>query len=279
MTNNIESITAVYNDVELIQASLESIKDHVDKIHIVEGSWFPNQSKRSTDGTIEVIQAFKDRNPDKVEIYFHDYAPNAMHNQPGLSNANAIANAMLARQRALSCVKSDWVFMVDSDEVYKSDDLDNLIDFLPSITDSNEPFILGIPAFVFYFNENFGCAENFYKIYRLLEHPPILVSEDLFSFYEKTGYSRLDLPEDMIKMYHYSYLSKKRVENKIKFYEKKHSEDWYEEVFEKTIDNPESLDESVNYHLFSKNGYKQKYSNFNGEHPYWVRKLLIGEFI
>ncbi len=127
MTNNIESITAVYNDVELIQASLESIKDHVDKNHIVEGSWFPNQSKRSTDGTIEVIQAFKDRNPDKVEIYFHDYAPNAMHNQPGLSNANAIANAMLARQRALSCVKSDWVFMVDSDEVYKSDDLDNLI--------------------------------------------------------------------------------------------------------------------------------------------------------
>lgn len=274
MNNLIESVTAVYNDVELIGMTLESVKNHVDKIHIVEGSWFPNQPLRSTDGTLDVIEGFKKQNPDKVEIYYYDYNPNIEINLAGHSNPNAIANAVAARQMGLNNLKSDWYFMLDSDEIYKPEDLDNLIDMITILGQDNVPYTINVPAFVFYFSESFGSYDNFHRIFRILEHPPVLVTEDLFSFYAERPPERLYLDKEQILMYHYSYLTKKRVETKIKFYDNNIADQWYKDVFSKTMDGTLDLQENKNYHLFAGNGFERDYQKFDGTHPKIVQESL-----
>lgn len=273
--NNIESITAVYNDVELIEITLESIEPIVDRIHIVEGSWFPGQPTRSSDGTIEAIERFKARYPEKVNIIYYDYNPNIFDNRSGLSNPNAIANSIAARQMALDQINSIWYFMVDSDEVYKKEDLLRLKEYLKDYEDLDLPLVFNIPSFVFYFDLDFGAKDDFHRIHKIIDKNPKLIGEDLLKYDNFDSPERIFLTEDIIKMYHYSYLSKKRVETKIKFYDKDHASWWYKNVYCKNMDNKSLIKEHENYHLFAGHGFNRDYIKFNDKHPKLIEERLI----
>ncbi len=98
----------VLNEEEFIQASLESIYDFVDKIIIVEGgnqyaikAGWCDESRRSTDSTVERIEAFPDPEQ-KIELIQGEW-------DTKVDQRNAYAEKLN---------HGDWLLLMDGDEVF-----------------------------------------------------------------------------------------------------------------------------------------------------------------
>tara|TARA_R100000700_G_C3140439_1_gene122437 strand:+ start:112 stop:975 length:864 start_codon:yes stop_codon:yes gene_type:complete len=137
----------------------------------------------------------------------------------------------------------DYLWMVDSDEVYKKEDIEKTIKFL----ESEKPTSVGVKSCSFfggfdhYLTGFEQKTDNFLRIFKyepsctwLTHRPPTMnyksgikrkhVNSD--EFYEKTG----------VMMYHYSYVFNRQVKSKVEYYEAKVSKhkcikNYYENVF------------------------------------------------
>jgi glycosyltransferase involved in cell wall biosynthesis len=173
MSNRISVLMAVYNNDQYLMQALKSISVIADQIIIVEGAWNPELSKRSTDNTIQVIDEFikSSNNKINIEIISYDHLDeSSIGALPKTDTYRPIvlANEIRARSMGLSRMTGDWFMLVDSDEIYKPQNLNQLKEYLNNFTGLDDPFNFRIPAFVFYFDYGFGTEEYFPRISRLM---------------------------------------------------------------------------------------------------------------
>jgi len=92
----------IYNEVDTIEQSINSIIDYVDKIVVVDGPFlgFPAVSLKSDDGTLDILEQYK-----KKLIYI--FVPKRMR---------------APEKRSLQFIEgADWYFQIDGDEVAVGD--------------------------------------------------------------------------------------------------------------------------------------------------------------
>lgn len=105
---------AVHNGADFIRQSIESVMPILDKLVVIEGAWGENVAvngqKRSTDGTIAIVQELQESYPGKIDLW--------QYNDP---------NQLIQRNRIFDHIPSDcWLFIVDHDEVWDQDNLGEL---------------------------------------------------------------------------------------------------------------------------------------------------------
>lgn len=270
MTNLVSVLTMVYNNEMFLKQCLESIDKIADQIVIVEGAWNPNLPHRSTDNSIEIATDFCKKNK-KAELLFYDATRNISLEDTPTYKPLVLANEKKARQMGLDELSGDWFFLVDSDEIYKEKDLFNLRNYLDNLVGINEPFILKIPAFVFYFDFSFGTKESFQRISRILE-PPKLAYTDHLAYHKDLTPIEIELPPELVFMYHYGYIGEDRVKTKMSMWNENFTDDWFESFKETT--KLRSYDPINNYHLFRVAGYGGKFEQFKGTHPDCINLLM-----
>lgn len=279
--NKFGTVTAVYNDATFIKHALESVEPIADEMFIVEGSWFPSKPARSTDGTLDLIYEFQAKHPNKVKILHYEANREIdgtiyTDETPIKSRLFYPRNAIEARNLGVRQLTSDWYFMVDSDEVYKYEDLVRLELNTRIPRDNGMPYVLGIKANVFYFDYDFCTSEYFYRLSRIVDGvSPILRDEHIV---EHGPSIFINLPEELITMYHYSYSNKQKVQTKMLLYDENITTDWYNYIYLPTLDN-KSHNENINYHLFAGHSgtWNRKFERFLGEHPESIKRLIESE--
>lgn len=264
------TLTMIYNNDLFLKSCLETIEKISDQIIIVEGSWNPEMPHRSTDNSIQIASDFCSRNK-KAKLIFYDADDSIPTQNTVTYRPIVLANEMKARQLGINEFDGDWFFLVDSDEIYKTEDLMKLRNYLDDLTDINEPFMFSIPAFVFYFDYTFGTKESFQRISKIIG-PPKLGYTDHLIYDNDTRPINIELSEDMIYMYHYGYIGLDRVKTKMSMWNEKYTDDWYNQ-FVSLVESKTFSDEH-NYHLFKKMGYGSKFEFFKGEHPECIKLLM-----
>lgn len=283
---------AAYNDAKYIKIALDSIQAFADEIVIVEGSWLPNRSLRSTDGTLDLINDFRARYPKKVRII--DYIPiNEVTKRKvgpieGAGLSLPYANAIHAREIGLNNLTSDWYFMVDSDEVYKQEDLVRLDKKLDEFIDK-EACIIYFNAKVFYFGYDYCTNEFVTRIQKIWGNPPELAADNLIEYKpyferEKVLPIQCDLSgyagnsEFVVNIYHYSYTSIEKARIKLGFYKEEVSMPWFNDIFVPTFEY-QAIDMNFNYHMMAHKdpAIFGKLEKFDGEHPEAIKKLIEEE--
>jgi len=220
----------VFEGDYVLKECLEQIYPHAHQIVIAEGPvkfWQSKGRNTSSDKTNEILDSFPD--PDN-KIF-------VVHGQYDEKDDQCNAYMSLLKE------DTDYLWMVDSDEVYKTEDILKTINFLKE----HQPTSVGVQSCTFYggfedyltgFEQN---VDNFIRIFKyekgctwLTHRPPTMkysskhdlkhINSD--SFYNMTG----------VMMYHYSYVFDRQVKNKAEYYEAKVSRfkcipDYYEKVF------------------------------------------------
>lgn len=207
----------VFEGDYVLKECLEQVYPFAEQILISEGpvKYWQNQGRTtSTDNTNQILENFPD--PDnKIKI---------VHGQ--FSEKDEQCNAYIKHLKP----DIDYLWNLDSDEVYKKEDLEKTIKFL----EEEKPTSVGVRSKSFYggfdhyltgFELN---VDNFIRIFRVTEgskwlthRPPTIEYPagkniekkhiDSETFYKKTG----------VEMYHYSYVFPKQVKNKIEYYKAK----------------------------------------------------------
>ncbi|MAH51262.1 hypothetical protein CMI37_35925 [Candidatus Pacearchaeota archaeon] len=220
----------VFEGDYVLQQCIEQVYPHASQIVIAEGPvkfWQSKGRNTSTDRTNEIIDNFPDPE-NKIKV---------VHGQ--FSEKDQQCNAYMN----LINEDTDYLWMIDSDEVYKTADILKTIDFLKEY----KPTSVGVQSCSFYggfdhyltgFEQN---VDNFLRIFKyepgcdwLTHRPPTMKYKQTVQrshinsqqFYELTG----------VMMYHYSYVFDKQVKNKVEYYKAKVSQhkcidQYYERVF------------------------------------------------
>lgn len=220
-----KTITAYYscyNEEDWIEDSVRSIINHVDKIILVDGHfkfrktrdkskqlnpWSVNiehESRHSKDKTIDILHRLKEEYGNKIKI---------------------VSDKLFECERdkrtyCINLCKGDFIFQVDGDEVYKSEELERLPELLDYMEDERL-FAAKLPVITF-----FGNTNTIYKNGSC----PVRIFQNTNDFIfdiqidaptsEKRGYS--DRPRNAfifldLRIYHLSLIRKLiRLQNKYK---------------------------------------------------------------
>ncbi|MHA2275255.1 MAG: glycosyltransferase family 2 protein [Candidatus Kariarchaeaceae archaeon] len=277
-TTKISYIMVVLNGMPYIQAALKSIYKSAYQIIIIEGSvekcaFAANKDGSSQDGTVEYIKSFSD--PDNKIKLIQGSWPEKCEMQ----------------NRALMEVRGDYVWLVDSDEVYKEDDIEKIVLIL-----ENNPNVyrVDIPTLHFWKGYDYvidtaeiprmytpRILKNIPPCYFTTHRPPTL-------FYHKLNATTVDLKhldksvlvEAGIYMYHYSYVTEPQVFQKLMLYRaygwerpwKLNLNDWYLNCFLKwTPQNREAIEAKYRIHNCDK---RSKTKFFTGVHPESMESIM-----
>jgi hypothetical protein len=202
----------VFEGDYVLQECLEQLYPHVDQIVIAEGPvafWQAQGRTTSTDRTNAILSAFPD--PDgKLSV---------VHGQFAEKDDQSRAYLKLLRDDI------DYLWMVDSDEVYRTEDILKMKAFL----DAEQPTSVGVQSCSFYGGlgdvlTGFELkTDNFLRVFRYVpgstwktHRPPTMsypssipvkhISSD--ELFRRTG----------IQMYHYSYVFPRQVATKTSYY-------------------------------------------------------------
>lgn len=204
----------VFEGDYVLKQCLEQVYPFASQILIAEGpvSYWQRQGRTtSTDETNKILDEFPDPE-NKIKI---------VHGQYGEKDEQCRAYMQYINDDI------DYIWNLDSDEVYKTEDLKKMIDFL----EAEQPTSVGIRSCSFYggFDRYLTGFElnrdNFLRVFKytngstwLTHRPPtikypegsniVLKHIDSETLYNKTG----------IQMYHYSYVFPKQVDTKINYY-------------------------------------------------------------
>lgn len=216
MEPKIGVVTIALNEEKFIGASLKSVIRHpnVVKVAVVEGAvnLFPLSTKDglSVDKTSEVI-----RNIDSEKIIYDRY---------GWAN-----DKTELRNRALSLLGSNitHVLVVDGDEVYKQEDLDNLVQ---AMKDNPNAGAFLYPFYHFWKNKNLIATggqwnAQMFRCFRMAKptlhwnrHELPVVDEN--NRFVNSLYGSVEL--DNVHVYHYGYMKDKEdVQAKLEYYRKR----------------------------------------------------------
>lgn len=277
----ISFVMIVLNGMPFIKCALKAIYDAAHEIIIVEGavdkcSFAANPDGSSVDGTVDCIRCFPDP-AGKIRLI-----------QGMWPEKCEMQNA------AISYVTGNYVWLVDSDEIYKSEHINKIRSLLaddPAITQVN------------FIPDNFWRGFDYLLVSpRFLE--PAYHYRRLFKFKPGSRFSTHRPPtmlwpdtnrstEDMklldgtatrkmgIYPFHYSYVLKSQVFQKIELYRRYgwgecwciDLEEWYRECFLKWAPSNRELIEK-NYPVWT-GGESSHTIQFHGEHPVSMNDLIF----
>lgn len=202
----------VFEGDYVLQECLEQVYPYAEQILIAEGPveyWQRHGRTTSTDKTNEILENFPD--PDnKISVVHGKY-----------SEKDEQCRAYMNHIRS----DIDYIWNLDSDEVYKSEDLKNIIDFIKRET----PTSVGVRSCSFYGGfENYLTGfelnkDNFLRIFRyqpgatwLTHRPPTM----LYNPNIQRKHVDSDTLFELIgaQMYHYSYVFPDQVYKKVSYY-------------------------------------------------------------
>lgn len=202
----------VFNSDFVLKQVLDSIYPHVDQILISEGCvnyWVQKGFTQSQDNTIPILRKYPD--PDrKITIVHGTYAEKTEQ-----------ANAYMKYVNP----DTDYVWNMDADEVFKSEDIKKIIEVLKK----DQPTSMGFKAYSFYggfehYLTGFDHDHEFIRIRKyphpgamwVNHRPPTLeIPKGKAEFHISANY----MHSIGVNMYHYSYVFPRQVFEKIAYYE------------------------------------------------------------
>lgn len=266
-------VMIVLNGMPFIEYSLRSIYDFAHDIIIVEGAVKdclaaarPDGSSR--DGTVEFLRSFPD--PQKKIRLIQGLWPEKCQMQ----------------NKALEFVTGDYVWLIDSDEVYKPQDLQTLRDLLdkdPTITQVNfipDNFWKGLD-YIFVSPRFFQTDHHTRRLFKYVpgavfttHRPPTLVwpgsNQTTEQMHLLDGFQTRKMG---LIFYHYSYVLEEQVAQKNAYYAKQWGEvisgvsrrEWFERCYKAwTPQNREQIEAKYPVWINDRNSRTQP---FRGTHP------------
>jgi hypothetical protein len=284
----------VWNNEKFLRPALEPLIGckHVDHIVVVEGAWSPHsESQRSSDSTMDILNELKPRlshvllwDQMPIENYrgyqcerHRELVRNAI-NHPYYDGL-ALQQQMLARDWGLRTLMepwehydswwqvagdNSWLWIVDSDEVYLPEQIDQMAEFLEVVGADYDFFT--IQGKNFYFNGKQYHNEWFRRLFKIKEQ--CFFSDDNSLEIPGELYSQtMNIPPDIVEFFHYSYVGEFRVKKKLEMWQHEPVEQWWEK--HKNMMGGGAYDGS-SVHLFG--GVNPGYSDyrllpFEGRHP------------
>ena len=220
----------VFEGDYVLRECLEQIYPYAHQIVIAEGPvqfWQERGRQTSTDATNDILNTFPDPE-NKISV---------VHGQFFEKDEQCSAYMSLIKE------DTEYLWMVDSDEIYKSEDIEKTIKFLQE----EQPTSVGVHSCSFFggfdhyltgFEE---AVDNFIRIFKyehgcdwLTHRPPTIKYASNIA--RKHINSEQFLKKTGVMMYHYSYVFDKQVKNKVEYYKAKVSQfkcidNYYEEIF------------------------------------------------
>ena len=261
----------VFNGNYVLKEVLESIYPYANQILIAEGPvkfWQNEGYNRSTDGTINIIKNFPD--PDgKIKVVYGQY-----------EEKDEQCNAYMQHITG----DNDYIWNVDSDEVFKPEDIETVIDLLEkekytSVGFKSLSFYGGFDRYLTGFEENaeFIRIRKVYPgSYWATHRPPTIAHQITNVLPEKhLDYNHL-ADQHGVRMYHYSYVFPDQVRQKIHYYKQEISKDncidnYYDEVYYPWMMAENKLEIEQKYN--GPHEFKPQYrgdcytAKFTGKHP------------
>lgn len=272
----------VLNGNYVLRETLESIYPYANQILIAEGpvSWWQSQGvMTSTDGTNDVIDNFPD--PDnKISIIHSTY-----------NEKDEQCQAYMQYLRD----DNDYIWNVDSDEVFKPDDIEKIIDLLTNhkyttVSFKSLSFYGGFDNVIGGFEENvpFMRIRKIYPgSYWKTHRPPTIAHKPGVRVLPEKVLDYNTLANNYgIRMYHYSYVFPDQVNQKIEYYKKTISkdisiDDYFNKVYlpwvTSNTDNEKRSIENMyqGVHEFKPNKRSATFTRkFNGQHPDIILKNI-----
>jgi hypothetical protein len=203
----------------VLSQCLEQIYPHASQILIAEGPvtyWQEQGRTTSTDTTNAILQNFPDPE-NKIKI---------VHGQ--FKGKDEQCNAYMKHLSP----ETDFLWMVDSDEIYKTEDIEAAFNFLDEVSPTSVgirscSFFGGFDNYLTGFEQN---VDNFLRIFKVtpgstwVTHRPPTMGH-LKDIEKKHINSEFFLALTGVQIYHYSYTFPKQVYNKIRYYKAKVSRD------------------------------------------------------
>ena len=295
-----------YNNDKFLEAALDPLlaSEHVERIVVVEGAWSPHaESKRSVDNTIDILKRLQ--SDPKIEVLYWDQIPVEAYrwyqcdwhralmkgalNHP-YYDGEALQQQLLARDWGLRHILSHyvgfnapsypptgvlsyqdpgWLWIVDSDEVYDPEKINDLVEFLNAVGEDFDYFT--IQGKNFYFSGKYYHNEWYRRLFRLQPH--CFFSDDNSLEIPGAAYTRtMNMPEDIIEFFHYGYVGEFRVRKKLEMWRQDAVQSWWDKHGNK-MKGEEYNAEPV--HLFGdlNPGYRDyRLEEFKGKHPALVGK-------
>ncbi len=262
-------VIIVLNGMPFLKAALESIYESAYEIIIIEGaikksSFSATKDGHSIDNTLQFIKDYRD-NERKIKLI----SPGFWGDKCSMQNAG------------LKEVTGNYIWLVDSDEVYKKNDICKIIQMLKddlSITQINVPMLHFWKGYEYIISSVILQSKRVARIFKFTKgnyfsthRPPTLVTK---------GKSKI-IEDPKIYCYHYSYVLSSQVKQKITLYklfgwEKSWGidlDDWYSNCFEKwTAENKDKVEEKYGIWTCDKSSKTEK---FLGQHPESMRELCV----
>jgi hypothetical protein len=271
----------VFEGDYVLKECLQQVYPFAEQILIAEGPvkyWQERGRTTSLDSTNKILHDFPD--PDnKIRIVHGQYEEKDEQCNSYIEYLNPDIN---------------YLWNLDSDEIYKTEDLKKTIKFL----EEYQPTSVGVRSKSFYggFNNYLAGFElnrdNFLRIFKVTEgsrwlthRPPTIqypLSENIIkkhidsnTFFKLTG----------VEMYHYSYVFPKQVKNKIEYYKAKVSlskciDDYYNSIYIPWIKSADLERYEIEKKYSGVHEFKPEYrgdcftAEFDGTHPRAIERNI-----
>lgn len=271
----------VFEGDYVLQECLEQIYPFATQILISEGPvkyWQRQGRTTSLDGTNKILDNFSDPE-NKIKIVHGQFK----------EKDDQCKEYMQHIQDDI-----DYIWNLDSDEVFKTDDLKKIIKFL----EDEKPTSVGIQSCSFYggFNDYLTGFElntdNFLRIFRyvkgatwLTHRPPTIQYPSNLNIVRKHISSDELMRKTGIQMYHYSYVFPDQVHKKINYYKDSVSkqnciDDYFNEIYLPWVNGTnekrkEIETKYIGVHEFKPHVRGECYTKkFTGSHPESIQKNM-----
>ncbi len=269
------------NAQPLLEYNLRALYPFAHEIIVVEGATRPAASLagsdgHSSDGTLKMLELFKKTSDLENKLHVIS-ATNEGHSDGLWPEKDEMSQAFAKR------ASGDWLWQVDSDEFYRTQDIESimgLLDEQPNISGISFPFYEFWGGFD-YFTTGAWYMYEFTEVRRLFRwragysysrhRPPTVLDEHGRNLDLSRWMTGKQMRAQSIFMYHYSYVFPKQSQQKVGYYSKV---DWTDAF----RDNSRWLDESyvqLKHPMFlgDRGPELQWLERFKGEHPAAIQQL------
>tara|TARA_R100000315_G_scaffold60148_1_gene36567 strand:- start:138 stop:1025 length:888 start_codon:yes stop_codon:yes gene_type:complete len=261
----------VFNGNYVLKECLESVYPFASQILISEGPvkyWQEQGNETSTDGTNDILHEFYD--PDNKIVIEHGQ----------FEEKNEQCNRYMKHMRD----DTDYIWNLDSDEIFKPEDIQLVIQALKDYNFTS----VGFKSFSFYggfdhYLTGFEEDAEFHRIRKVYPgsywstHRPPTIAHKVQPTLQELHLSYNMLASYGVRMYHYSYVFPWQVKQKVQYYKSAVSrdnciDDYYEKIYEPWVNNPE-LRQEIEKEWEGVHEFKPQYrgpcytKRFEGQHP------------
>lgn len=273
----------VFNGNQVLKECLESIYPYAHEILIAEGPvkyWQDKGHTTSTDGTNEILHNFPDPE-NKIKINHGQY--NEKEHQ---------CNEYIK----MIDIKSDYIWHIDCDEIYKPEDIEKIIELLKKekytkVGFKTYSFFGGFDRYIGGFVENFEFIRIFkyeYGAYWNNHRPPDLyypTTKRRKSQFKHKYLMGEELDKIGIRIYHYSWISQNQVYNKMEYYKDNISRDisidnYMNDLYLPWVNGDENIKMEIENKYNGVHEFKPEFrtetftKKFEIEHPEVIKKII-----